>query len=88
MWLRLEIKRRIRRDINAYNRTYILLYILSELLRRCRDKDRGDIKYITLKNPSSIFSIKRLIIFFSNVFKVGDISRVLYAFKLDFRPGF
>ena len=87
MWLRLEIKRRIRRDINAYNRTYILLYILPELLRGYRGRNRGDIKYITLKDLSNIFNIKRLIILLLNVFKVKDVPRVLYAFKLDFRLG-
>jgi hypothetical protein len=88
LWLRPEIRRRIRRDINAYSRTYTSLYILLELLGGCRGKDGGDIRYITLKDPSSIFSIKRLIILLSNVFKVGDVSRVLYASELDFRPGF
>ena len=78
----------MRRDVNAYNRTYISLHILLELLRGYRGKDKGDIKRITSKDPSSIFSIKRLIILLFNVFKVGDVSRVLYAFKLDFRPGF
>jgi hypothetical protein len=63
------------------------LYILLKLLRGCRGKDRRDIRRITLKDPSGIFSIKRLIILLSNVFKVGDVSRVLYAFELDFRPG-
>ena len=87
MWLRPEIRRRTRRDINAYNRTYISLYILSELLGGYRDKDGGDIRHITSKNPSSIFNIKRLIILLLNVFKVEDVSRVLYAFELDFRPG-
>jgi len=63
------------------------LYILLKLLRGCRDRDGGDIRHITLKDPSGIFSIKRLIILLPNVFKVGDVSRVLYAFELDFRPG-
>ena len=87
MWLRLETRRRTRRDVNAYSRTHALLYILPELLRGYRGRDGGDIRHITLKDPSSIFSIKRLIILLSNVFKVGDVFRVLYAFKLDFRPG-
>jgi hypothetical protein len=64
----------------------MLLHILLELLRGYRGKDKGDIKRITSKDPSSIFSIKRLIILLFNVFKVGDVSRVLYASKLDFRP--
>jgi hypothetical protein len=81
------MRRRMRRDVNAYSRTYILLYILPELLRGYRGKDRGNIRHITLKDPSSIFNIKRLIILLSNVFKVGDVSRVLYASELDFRPG-
>jgi hypothetical protein len=63
------------------------LYILSELLKGYRDKNKRNIKYITLKDPSSIFNIKRLIILLLNIFKVRDVSRVLYAFKLDFRPG-
>jgi hypothetical protein len=88
LWLRPEIRRRTRRDINTYNRTRISLYILPELLGGYKDRDRGDIKYITSKDPSSIFSIKRLIILLSNIFKVGDVSRVLYTSKLDFRPGF
>ena len=87
MWLRPEIRRRTRRDVNTYNRTYISLYILPELLRGYRGRDRGDIKHITSKDPSSIFSVKRLIILFLNVFKVRDIFRVLYASELDFRPG-
>ena len=81
------MRRRIKRDVNTYSRTYISLYILLELLRRYRGKNGGDIKYITLKDPSSIFNIKRLIILLLNVFKVGDVSRVLYASELDFRPG-
>jgi len=80
------MRRRMRRDVNAYSRTHILLYILLELLRGYKGRDRGDIRHITLKDPSGIFSIKRLIILLFNVFKVGDVSRVLYAFKLDFRP--
>ena len=88
MWLRLETRKRIRRDVNAYNRTYILLYILLELLRGYKGKDKGDIRHITLKDPSGIFNIKRLIILLLNVFKVRGISRVLYAFKLDLKPGF
>jgi len=87
LWLRPEIRRRTRRDVNTYNRTYISLYILPELLRGYRGRDRGDIKHITSKDPSSIFSVKRLIILFLNVFKVRDIFRVLYASELDFRPG-
>jgi hypothetical protein len=87
LWLRPEIRRRTKRDINTYNRTYTSLYILPELLRGYRGKDKGDIKYITLKDPSGIFSIKRLIMLLPNVFKVGDVFGVLYAFKLDFRPG-
>ena len=87
MWLRLEIKRRARRDINAYNKTYILLYILLKLLKGYRDRNKGDIKYIILKNLNNIFNIKRLIIFFFNIFKVRDVFGVLYAFKLDFKPG-
>ena len=63
------------------------LYILLELLRGYKGRDRGDIRHITSKDPSGIFSIKRLIILLLNVFKVRDISRVLYASKLDFRPG-
>ena len=63
------------------------LYILSELLKGYRDKNKRNIKYITLKDPSSIFNIKRLIILLLNIFKVRDVSRVLYASKLDFRPG-
>jgi hypothetical protein len=86
LWLRLKIRRRIKRDINTYNRTYILLYILPELLRGYKGRNKGDIKYITLKDPSSIFSIKRLIILLFNIFKIRDVFRVLYTFKLDFRP--
>jgi hypothetical protein len=78
----------MRRDVNTYNRTYILLYILPELFRGCRGRDGGDIRHITLKDPSGIFSIKRLIILLPNIFKVRDVFRVLYAFELDFRPGF
>ena len=63
------------------------LYILPELLRGYRGRDGGDIRRITLKDPSGIFSIKRLIILFLNVFKVGDVFGVLYTSKLDFRPG-
>jgi hypothetical protein len=81
------MKRRTKRDINAYSKTYISLHILPELLRGYKGRDRRDIKYITSKDPSSIFSIKRLIILLSNIFKVRDVSRVLYASKLDFRPG-
>ena len=77
----------MRRDVNAYNRTCISLYILPKLLGGCKGKDGGDIRRITLKDPSGIFSIKRLIILLLNVFKVGDVSRVLYASELDFRPG-
>jgi hypothetical protein len=87
LWLRLEIRRRIRRDVNAYSRTRISLYILPELLRGYRGRDRRDIRHITSKDPSDIFNIKRLIILLSNIFKVGDVSGVLYASKLDFRPG-
>jgi hypothetical protein len=87
LWLRLKIKRRIKRDINTYNRTYISLYILSELLKGYKSKDKRDIKYITLKDPNNIFNIKRLIILLFNVFKVKDIFKVLYTFKLNFRPG-
>ena len=81
------MRRRMRRDVNAYSRTYILLYILLELLRGCRGRDRGDIRRITSKDPSGIFSIKRLIILLPNIFKVGDVSGVSYASELDFRPG-
>jgi hypothetical protein len=81
------MKRRTRRDVNAYNRTYTSLHILPELLKGYKGRDRGDIRRITLKDPSSIFNIKRLIILLSNIFKIGDVSRVLYAFKLDFKPG-
>jgi hypothetical protein len=77
----------MRRNINAYNRTYISLYILPELLRGCKGKDGGDIKRITLKDLSGIFSIKRLIILLLNIFKIRDVSRVLYASELDFKPG-
>jgi hypothetical protein len=87
LWLRPETRRRIRRDVNAYNRTYTLLYILPELLRGCKGRDGGDIRHITSKDPSGIFNIKRLIILLLNIFKVGDVSRVLYASELDFRPG-
>jgi hypothetical protein len=87
LWLRPEIKRRIKRDVNTYNKTHILLYILLELLRGYRGRDRGDIRRITLKDPSSIFNIKRLIILLLNIFKVKDVFRVLYTSKLDFRPG-
>jgi len=61
---------------------------LSKLLRGYKGRDKGDIKRITLKDFSGIFNIKRLIILLSNVFKVRDVSRVLYTSKLDFRPGF
>jgi hypothetical protein len=87
LWLRPKTRRRIRRDVNAYSKTYTSLHILLELLGGCRGRDEGDIRRITLKDPSGIFNIKRLIILLPNVFKVGDISGVLYAFKLDFRPG-
>jgi hypothetical protein len=81
------MRRRMRRDVNAHSRTHISLYILPELLGGYRGRDRGDIRHITLKDPSNIFNIKRLIILLPNVFKVGDVSRVLYASELDFRPG-
>jgi hypothetical protein len=87
LWLGLEIRRRTRRDINIYNRTYISLYILPELFKGYKGRDRGDIKHITFKDPSGILSIKRLIILPFNVFKVKNVFRVLYTFKLDFRPG-
>jgi hypothetical protein len=81
------MRKRTKRDVNAYSRTYTSLHILPELLGGYRSRDKGDIRHITLKDPSNIFSIKRLIILLPNIFKVGDISGVLYAFKLDFRPG-
>jgi hypothetical protein len=81
------MRRRTRRDVNAHSRTRMSLYILPKLLRGYRGRDRGDIRRITSKDPSGIFSIKRLIILLSNVFKVGDVSGVLYASELNFRPG-
>jgi hypothetical protein len=81
------MRRRTRRDVNAHNRTRTSLHILPKLLGGYRGRDKGDIRYITSKDPSSIFSIKRLIILLPNIFKVGDVSRVLYASELDFRPG-
>jgi hypothetical protein len=63
------------------------LYILLKLFKGYKGKDRGDIRRITLKDLSGIFNIKRLIILLFNVFKIEDVFGVLYAFKLDFRPG-
>ena len=69
------------------NKTYISLYILLKLFKEYKGKDKRDIKYITLKDLSGILSIKRLIILLLNVFKIRDVFRVLYTFKLDFKPG-
>jgi hypothetical protein len=81
------MRKRTRRDVNAHSKTRISLYILPKLLGGCRGKDKGDIRHITSKDPSGIFSIKRLIILLLNIFKVRDVFRVLYTSELDFRPG-
>ena len=67
------------------NKTYISLYILLKLFKEYKGKDKRDIKYITLKDLSGILSIKRLIILLFNIFKIKDISKVLYTFKLNFK---
>ena len=82
------MKKKMKRDINTYNKTYILLYFLLKLFKGYKDKNKKNIKYITLKNPNNILSIKRLIILLFNIFKIKDVFKVLYTLKLNFRPGF
>jgi hypothetical protein len=69
------------------NKTYISLYILLKLFKEYKGKDKRDIRHITLKDLNSILNIKRLILLLFNVFKIRDVFKVLYTFKLDFKPG-
>ena len=69
------------------NKTYISLYILLKLFKEYKGKDTSDIRHITLKDLSGILNIKRLILLLFNVFKIRDVFKVLYTFKLDFKPG-
>jgi hypothetical protein len=64
---------------------YIFIF-LTKLLRRSRGRNKGNIRYITLKNSSSIIiSIIELTILLINVVKIGNVPRVLYAPKLNLR---
>jgi hypothetical protein len=76
----------LRRDVNAYSRTCVLLYFLVKLLERSKGRNKGNIRCITLKNSSGIIiSIIELTILLINVIKIGNIPRVSYAPKLNLR---
>jgi hypothetical protein len=84
--VRLETRGGTRRDVNTYNKTYILLYLLVKLLRRSKGKNKRNIRRITLKNSSSIvIGVIELTILLINIVEVENVLRVLYIPKLNLR---
>ena len=75
---KLKIKRGIKGIINTYNKAYILLYFLLKLSKKGYKQSKAriinNVKGITLKNSNSILNINKLIILFTNIIKVGNVS--------------
>jgi hypothetical protein len=75
--VRLETRGGTRRDVNAYNKTYILLYLLVKLLRRSKGKNKRNIRRITSKNSNSIIiGVIELTILLINVVEIENIPKL------------